>query len=67
MNDYNNLLKEYNSITELKINPLGYIETDLSSTGKTVRDSALEYFSSTLSSLASNQGSRVSGIREVIR
>ncbi len=52
INEYNSLLNKYNAITELKINPMNYNDFDLSSTGKTVRDSALDYFSNTLASLA---------------
>lgn len=52
INEYNSLLKKYDAITELKINPMNYNDFDLSSTGKTVKDSALDYFSNTLASLA---------------
>lgn len=52
IDDFNSLLKKYNAITELRINSMKYNEFDLSSSGKTVKNQALEYFETTLTSLA---------------
>lgn len=51
IDEFNNLLKKYNAITDLKINPIYYNDFDLSSSGKTVKEQALEYFSTTVNSL----------------
>lgn len=50
--EYNNLLQKYNAMANLRITPMSYAEYDLSSTQKTVRSPAVEYFLTSLSGLA---------------
>ena len=50
--EYNSLLEKYNTLVELRISPMTYNEYDLSSTGKTVRNTTIEYFSNSIEALA---------------
>ncbi|MDR1001730.1 MAG: nucleotide-binding protein [Oscillospiraceae bacterium] len=50
--EYNSLLEKYNALAELQLNPMSYTQSDLSSTQKTVRDAAAQYFIKTMESLA---------------
>ena len=52
VNEYNALLQKYNALAELRLTPMNYSEYDLSSTQKTVRDATVQYFVSTMNSLA---------------
>lgn len=49
--DYNDLLQKYNSLANLQMNHMSYNVYDLSSTHKTVKKSAVEYFSTTIENL----------------
>ena len=51
VNEYNKLLQKYNALAELHLTPMQYSEYDLSSTQKTVRDSAVQYFACTINNL----------------
>lgn len=48
---YNSLLKQYNTLQKLDINPMSYNNSDLSSSGKTVRETSVEFFSTVLKGL----------------
>ena len=52
VNEYNSLLQKYNALAELRLTPMQYSESDLSSTQKTVRDATVKYFTHTMNSLA---------------
>lgn len=50
--EYNTLLEKYNALAELRLTPMKYTQSDLSSTQKTVRDATVQYFTKTMESLA---------------
>lgn len=52
VNEYNTLLEKYNALAELRLTPMKYTQSDLSSTQKTVRDATIQYFIKTMESLA---------------
>lgn len=48
---YNSLLNKYNTMQKLNITPVSYNASDLSSSGKTARETSVEFFSSVLTGL----------------
>jgi len=51
VNEYNQLLEKYNAMAKMRITPMKCDEYELSSSQKTVRSTAVEYFLSSLSAL----------------
>lgn len=52
INEYNSLLQKYNILEDLKLNLMKCSEYDLSSTQKTAKNSAVQYFIHTMNDLA---------------